>query len=659
MATWGDYAEFYPSKIYKANDYDGTFTLVTGNVVTVSEGESVIFVGPWHTSTQNFPLSFGDSFTFYLTPSAASLDTEVFYAAHPFLPNNLTFNDFDSLYKYSGVFYSHYSAYPTRAGKTVKAYYDSVYSTGSLPPCSAIHIYCGKMGFSFNKSDAFILAQYNERFDSDYDTYNYSWPYDSDTASFSLSKVYISSNAVSCLFDSSYLELQNDSGITRTVAASRSQDGHNWTCEFQPENGENKVKWYFVNNTLNYSTYFLNKTFKQDDPPPPPPPPPAPNPPVAYAQYPNDEILDISKSITFKWRYYSASSATQTGFIIDISSDDGGTWRTLVNTDGSDSSYTIDAYTLSNGSYKWRIWVRDENGLSSPSSLSFSCYGAPPVPSLSVEPSPFPLISWTSYEQESAELYIDDVLIPIYGNATSYRYTSLLTQGEHKAKLRIINSYSASEWAETSFVVINSPSGYITLTSSYASYNVLLNWRVSSDFLYYFVVRDDKIISRSSSLAYTDRFCAGSSIYKIIGILDEAGNYVESNIATASVFVDGTALMSIGNYNWIYFPLTSQAIPSRTISLTAEATYRHVMGCDYPVVELSRFKDKQINLSVSATNGDPICARVEALLGTVIICKTRDDIIVGALMSMNKQTDLFMTKYNIVLRKIQYNEAEL
>lgn len=659
------------NRFYKINKNspDSVGTRVYSNSVTLNEGECLVAGGGFTPITH-----YGDEFAvryckfdFYVLSTSENCGIKTI--AYPFLPSSVTYSNISSI-SYSvnlGI-----DTYGTFIGPVSKSSYgDSIGSimiecfSGSITISLLTESEDGQGDYEY-WSDFSIFYQYSDIIrevnPSAYanQTYYYcSGEGETDKPTELQAKsVYHTNLSGDSRYSSVSFLIHSDSP---QLVPAESVDGINWFASIPDPGGSIyfDVVFGFYNYGVSWTTsenykssYFI---------PAPPPPPPVPTAPSSTALTPSGiSILDASADITFSWSTYNRTDLPVLTTDIQISRDNGSTWQDLVTLEGDALTYLCPADTLISGSYLWRVRGTNDVGTGQWSNTpSFTALAALRVYNLQITPSPLALITWElSEEQLSAEVEIDGVVYPVFGNQKFFRVSRPLELGPHFVRVRCKNHYMFSEWFEKSFTVVNSPAAgsSITLTTETSSYSSQLNWSVSGDFLEFYVLRNDKIISRGSSRAYLDDFGSGTNIYLVRGIQDEEGNYVESNLTVSTLKFDGTVIKGISDPNWLHYSLTDKSMPQKVTSFEAGTSYRHVMGARFPVAELSGFFDVSKNFNFAVKDSEE-GRKLEQLVGSVVAVKDNDSCIIGVLSELTKIKEIFYTTYNLTIRQIEYDEA--
>lgn len=370
---------------------------------------------------------------------------------------------------------------------------------------------------------------------------------------------------------------------------------------------------------------------------------------------PADTVESTGDAITFRWSItgtgseYASKSDLQT-------SPDGSTWTTLASP--TTRSYTVPAGGLAAGTLYWR--VRAYNRQNVPGSwseaVSFILYGAPATPIVSADGAPFTTITWQSSGQQAYRITVDGTLYgPFFGTDTSYQLQNFLPDGRHVITVEIQGSYGLwSDPGTYEFDVLNVPGEPVTLSGSF-DVDAALSWETAEVTRDFYVYRDGAKIGHTAELSFTDRLTLGSHNWQVINRLPD-GNYTPSNIVSGILTVEENLIAAVDGTTWLSLRLSANSDGQQDFSYRKSATLRHVAGATFPVLELGPFEDVSGNYDTAFS--DPAqAAAFEALRGRVVVIKSRrGNVIIGALLQLQKRVADFFTAYSFTVQRIHWEE---
>ena len=377
--------------------------------------------------------------------------------------------------------------------------------------------------------------------------------------------------------------------------------------------------------------------------------------PVNTVEISNDEI-------TFTWKYASTSGDVQNGAEVRYSSD-GETWTTLPRVSGTNTSVTVSPDTFHSGPVYWQ--VRSFNSAGSAGSWSaivqFVAFGAPDVPTVTVDAVPFATIRWQGAGQVSYEVEVDGTVYgPFLGEEKAYSLFDYLEDGSHKARVRILGSAGLwSLWGEATFNVSNGSQAALTLDAR-TDIDTELTWSGGSG--NYYVYRDSKLIARTSGNSFTDRTALGIHEYRVIKRLAN-GKYNASPIVTRTMEVQYMHIAALEGGSWIEIQHTLKSSSDPSYDYSALAEYNHMDSSEFPLVSVGPYLDENASYSaVFLYNEQEEHRRFCALFRKPVILKTSDDIVmIGFLDAWERSPKTsrgtkYYTAYTFKLQRIGWED---
>lgn len=378
---------------------------------------------------------------------------------------------------------------------------------------------------------------------------------------------------------------------------------------------------------------------------------------TATAVSPSGSFEDGSEPITFTWTASNSAGTVPSGAELQISSDSGSSWTTLGTVTGSALTYTAPANTLPSGQLSWRVRAINGDSVAGAwsGSLDFINVSAPPAPSVSSDAVPFATISWDAVGQQAAEVTVDGVSYGVrFGAEKSFKLPQPLSDGSHTAAVRIQGAYGL--WSQPgilTFTIENQPDGTIALQGVFGV-DADLAWNTSSAETDFLIYRDGAQIGHTTGTTFADRRSIGPHEWFILLRLAD-GNYTKSNVVAGAISADSPVIAALTGGPWIRLRLSDDSMAQQNFSFSRVHTIRHFSGSAYPVLELSPYED--VSGAFQCAFADAADARAfEALLGTVVILKHKDTVLVGGLVTLSKSRNAFYSAYQFTIEQIEVEE---
>lgn len=378
---------------------------------------------------------------------------------------------------------------------------------------------------------------------------------------------------------------------------------------------------------------------------------------TSIADSPKNEVISDANEIQFSWNYSSPVGSPQSG--ADLQYNNNGVWTDFANVTGEGRTTNVQASIFSGGEVTWR--VRTYNGDNEPGSWSdtatFILIAAPPAPAISVDQKPFTEISWQSANQQAYKITLDGELIKkAYGTDKAYYFSLPLEDGQHTVGVSVQGAYGLwSQEALASFNVENDPGEGELVLMSQSGIDAELSWETEGTADFFLIFRDGKAIGKTSGTSFADRLAAGVHGYSVVMKLTD-GNYVRSNTANAWSGSKTPSICEFPGGQWVELKLSERSNSEQNYSYTRIATSRHVMGAEYPVIEMSEFSD--MSASYDAAFVDVEDAReFERLKGKIVLIKSRaEEPIVAAMTALEKKTGDFYLSYTFTVQRIHWED---
>lgn len=372
---------------------------------------------------------------------------------------------------------------------------------------------------------------------------------------------------------------------------------------------------------------------------------------------PSGTIEDGSQPITFTWNAWNSVGSSPSGAGLQYSADGGTTWTTLGSVSGSATTYAAAANTLPGGELSWRVRAINSDNVAGDwsTALRFINVAAPAAPSVSSNAAPFAAITWDATGQQAYEVKIDGVSYGIhFGTEKTFTLPLPLTDGNHTAEVRVQGQYSLwSQPGSVTFTVANAAAGTIDLAGDFGADAQLL-WDASPAGTDYLIFRDGVQIGHTANNEFTDRRALGTHVWYVL-LRQADGNYTKSNEVAGTLAVESPLITPLAGGPWIALRLTESSTTAQTFSYEKTHTLRHYSGSPFPVIELTPYEDFSGSISCAFADADEARA-FEALRGQVVILKTRETVLIGGLMNLDKAQNPLYVAYQFTINQIAVEE---
>lgn len=389
----------------------------------------------------------------------------------------------------------------------------------------------------------------------------------------------------------------------------------------------------------------------------------------AILQSPIGKAEDGTQPITFEWILTNSDGSDPIEVVLSWKTpeESESSWHVIEDSNTPITSWTVAANYFSIGEIEWRVIATNRDGVAGPAAVAaFICMRSPDPPSgLRATAVPRTTVTWQSSNQEAFEIKINgEIVEQAYGpGVNSWQAPEPLPDGIYDISVRIQGQYGYwSAESTTSISVENEPPvawGEMTLAGRFFTDAAL---SISGDDLpadpavqWY---RDGKRIAQTEAEeSYTDRMALGTHEW-YAEIWSDDGNYLRSNTVNGSPSVPCPVIGLKAGGDWLQLALSENKTRTEQFRHTRTSSLRHVSGTVYPVLETSRFEDRSGSFDCAFRCKDQAAA-FEQLFGQVVILKNRsNDVTVGLLAELEKNTNIFYISYRFSISQIAQEGLE-
>lgn len=247
-------------------------------------------------------------------------------------------------------------------------------------------------------------------------------------------------------------------------------------------------------------------------------------PAVTTAVSPNNEVT--YGTVPFRWNYSNITGELQHAFDLQISTDNSN-WTDVFTHEVTDQTQVTAEITTS-GTVYWRVRGYNQSDAAGEWSASVSFANVvPPQPPVILEiiPGGRTKVRWSAAGQTSYQLQVlqEDAVVYdsgiVYGTSTLARVNEYLTNGQYTARVRVSNSYGlTSEW-DTMNYQQQSQLPDLTYTANYSE--AIEGVRITvqdTGYEKFYLIRNGVLAAKFTGAEYIDRFAAGTTQYRLIGV---------------------------------------------------------------------------------------------------------------------------------------------
>ncbi|MEG0165703.1 hypothetical protein [Anaerorhabdus sp.] len=239
---------------------------------------------------------------------------------------------------------------------------------------------------------------------------------------------------------------------------------------------------------------------------------------------PNNEIT--YGEVEFSWNYINDNGSKQYAYDLQISTDG------LSFNDVEKHMITEETFLkkeIQGGTLYWRIRAYNQNDVQGEwsESIKFVNFAKPTKPSIQdVLRSGRPTVYWDVDNQSAFEFEIIGVFNTgqVYSTDKFYRIEKYLPNDSYVCRLRIFNQFAqASDWIQFTYyqnMIVSEPVGFVKMIDNGFKVSIDFN----SEFIKYYLLRNDVLIHRFNSNEYDDLFVCGETKYTIRAV-DQNDNF--------------------------------------------------------------------------------------------------------------------------------------
>lgn len=365
---------------------------------------------------------------------------------------------------------------------------------------------------------------------------------------------------------------------------------------------------------------------------------------TASADSPKNTMIDGSVVNTFSWSHIISTGTAPTRSDLQKSIN-GTTWAALATVTGSDTTTTIAANTFTSGQWYWRVRTYNTDNVAGAWSdaVSFISVASPVLQGVSATQTPRPTVSWQCSDQQGYQVKIGSYDSGVrFGTAQNFKYPGYLADGTYTVKVRVVNQYGLwSAWQTASCTVSNTAGTEITLLASHSDAVANLSWSTTGTYSAFILYRNNVPIYKGTDTHYTDNLALNSVSYKVRGVTTGSDNYTLSNVVDAELIVDCMMIADINSFNWMRLDKSTSSSSEINLSHSSSSIVEHISGAEYPVLEMSEYKDKILSGKAAFTDMTEAKA-FSNLNGKCVVVKTpKGDMVVGLLSAVQEVQNTF------------------
>lgn len=334
---------------------------------------------------------------------------------------------------------------------------------------------------------------------------------------------------------------------------------------------------------------------------------------------------DTLTGIIFSWQHANATGTPQTGWELSYSQDEGASYAVLQAQDDDAPTWQAAVKTFSVGNIYWRVRTKNMDGLFGGYSAPaiFAIRRAPDAPAIVYsDTKPMPTIKWQSDTQTGYEIEMDGESQGMaYGSQKSWQSRSVMDNGPHTIRVRVINEFrDISPWSTVTVRVENHSRGAVFLTAVRQWAQVSFLWTLEGDFSALYLLRDGQIIAKPeiSTKRIADRSSVGLHSY-VLRAFDADGYYTDSGIVQEAPSVPYAAIGLLDGSGWCLLKWSS-TWDRYSRSATAKGSYLQFWGHRAPTWEAAGHESVTHSISYCRKDGESL-KDLDELRGRTVVYK--------------------------------------
>lgn len=178
---------------------------------------------------------------------------------------------------------------------------------------------------------------------------------------------------------------------------------------------------------------------------------------------------------------------------------------------------------------------------------------------------------------------------------------------------------------------------------------------------YFLVYRDGKLIGKTYSNEFIDRYCVGTHSYSVIQVIKD-GYYTQgtllSGYETVTVELDSPVIFSLESPEPITLRLSKNRNRTQSFSRGRQTAYTYYAGAEYPEAVVGPQKSLSGTGDVSFTWAEKAkAAAFETLIGKAVCYKTnRGRMVIGVLDALPYEDEHFFASYTFTIRQMEWSD---
>lgn len=361
---------------------------------------------------------------------------------------------------------------------------------------------------------------------------------------------------------------------------------------------------------------------------------------------PMNDYVDGSKAISFSWRHISNTGTAPTGYDIQYSADEGGSWTTVKTETGTDATTAdLPADSLPAGNILWRVRTYNSDVVAGnwSSGAEICVQASPPLPTISsVTNTARPVINWQSLGQTGYQVKMNFGTTEIFdsgetaGTEKTLRIPMYVDDGGYTIFVRVKNALQLwSEWASYALTVSTTKPETPIASTLVSGGSAVITVRNYNAYTVVYVLRDGIPIKKMESGSWTDLTTAGTHKYIIRGTTSDA--FADSAEMTANVVLTHASICAVDNLTQqLQLIYNRDAPPARSGSVGPKGGAQYYSGRKLPVYEYGEFFNTSRNYAYSfQQKGDFDQLRRLAICGYTLLYRSNEECVFGIITDLS------------------------